>query len=779
MQLSLSMICKGELDNLIRLQPLVTPFVDEWIVVVPPGDDSIGFLEEVGAKVIVKDFTQPVEAEMVEQFKEYGLDIPADYRLFNFAAARNESLKHATGTYVLWLDADDEPVGLGELCAILEKNTKVELFDVLYDYAKDAEDNSISNHIRERVFVNNGKFTWKGAKLGLIHETIVPNEGYTPLHMSVDPDVFRVIHHSDHADQSSMRNHIALLYEYLKTNGEDARTTYYLGVEFFNRGMYDHCIKILKEYVAVGGWDEERYRAWVRIAESYHQIGDKKSSRKAYLSALDELPHYPDAYLGLGESYFSDENWGKAIEFLMTGMQKEIPNTKSAVNMVKYTFRAVTFLALAHLNIGHPGEAYKWFAKAKQLNPKHPWVNKYSDLFREAKDLDDYVRGFVKVGQIASRLYPKTMGKLAEAIPDELKDQELLLAFKRMFTTPKIWPENSIVVFCSQVLEEWGPDSLKTGCGGSEEAVIHLTKRWAEMGWDVTVFNNCPEEKTVDGVKWKRFENFNPRDIFNVLVGWRNNPFLDKKVARKKFIDLHDVPSLKYFPEKALEDVTMVAKSQFHRSLFPHLQDNNFEIIPNGVDPEQFPTSTKKENNLVWTSSYDRGLEYLLEMWSDIRKEVPDATLDIAYGFNLFDQSVAGKSVEGQLWKENMLKLLDQEGVTHHGRLNSDDVAKLYLKADVFAYPTDFPEIDCISLTKAMTAKCIPITTDFAVLKERNQGIIVEGSGADPEVRKEFKQALITLLKDREQKQNIRNNIDVSQYSWDNTASAWDELFRR
>lgn len=769
MKLTLAMIAKGELDNLKRLQPIVSPHLDEWVVVFPPNDEAIEWAKDNNIKVIVKDFTQPIEPKIRRQMKDWGIEVAKDYRLFNFAAARNESFKHATGDYILWLDADDTVEGLENLKPMLAKSS-ADMFEALYDYARDAQGNPISDHIRERVIKNNGNFEWKGAELGLIHETIVPKQ--PPLIVSIDPKRFVVVHQSDHADQSSMRNHIALLYEYLKTNGKDARTTYYLGTEFFNRKMWAAAIQIMQEYVQVGGWDEERYRAYIRMAESYHQLGEKQSSRNCFLKAIDEMPHYLDAYLGLGESYFSDQQWNKAIEFMTTALNKPLPDTKSGVDITRYTFRPATYIALAYLNSDNIPKAYEWYQRAKKLNPKHPWVEQYESLFQDAKDIDDYIRSFVKVGQLAKKHYPKTLAALAEAVPEDLQDQELLLAFKRKFTRPKVWPSNSIVYFCSSAFEEWGPDSLINGCGGSEEAVINLTKRWAAMGWDVTVFNNCPQEMTRDGVKWKRFETFNPRDVFNILIGWRNNPYLEPKVAAKKFVDIHDVPSLKYFPEESLKDVTLMVKSDFHRSLFPDLSDKNFAIINNGIDMEQFQDLPEKmRNNFVWTSSYDRGLEYLLEMWPEILKTDPNATIDVAYGWNLFDVSPRGRTEEGKQWKRKMLGLMDQQGVTHHGRLSNQEVAQLYRKADIWAYPTDFPEIDCITATKAMAAKCVPITTDFAVMKERNQGILVED-------RKDFLPQLLELMTNENKKAEIRAKLDVSAYDWDNVATRWDALFR-
>lgn len=779
MKLSLSMIAKDEIENLKRLYPLIKEYVDEWVVVVPPNDDAIVFLNSVGAKVIAKDFTQAIESTYIKDFEKYDLDVPREYRLFNFAAARNESLSNCTGDYILWLDADDEPLGLENVRGYIAGREHVDVFDAVYDYAKDREGNSISDHVRERIIRNNGKFEWKGAELGLIHETLIA-KNFRPTRLEFPRSLLTIEHipESGHDISSSTRNHIALLYEYLKTNGKDPRTTYYLGTSFFNMKQYDFCIKVLLDYVKTSGWDEERYRAWIRIAEAYHQLNDKDSSRNAYLNAIKELPNYPDAYLGLGESYYSGSMYEKAVEFIMTGLGKPIPKTKSTIDMVKYTFRPLPFLALSNMEMGRLEEAYKWFKNAKKINPNHEWIRQYSKLFEEMHDLDEYVKSFVKLGQISQKLYPETLSKLAEVIPDSIKDQELLLSFKRRYATPKTWADNSIVIFASSAFEDWGPDSLRTGCGGSEEAVIHLTKRWAAMGWDVTVYNNCPKEETRNGVHWVRFERFNPRDDFNILISWRNNPFLEPKNAKKRFVDIHDVPNNQYYTPESLKNVTVMVKSQYHRSLMPHLEDSNFSIVPNGVETARFDGGNRIKNRLVWTSSYDRGLEYLLEMWPEIKNQVPDATLDVAYGFNLFDESTRGKTDEGREWKRKMLRLLAQDGVSHRGRVSSAEATEMYNSADVWAYPTDFPEIDCITATKAMAAGCVPITTDFAVMKERNQGIIVKGDIKSAKIWNRFKAELISLLKDERRKQDIRSKIKVASFDWDRVAHEWDKKFR-
>lgn len=114
MKITLAQIAKDEKENLKRLYPLIKDHIDEWVVVIPPKDSAKQYLRDK-ATVIEKDFTQEIESEYREEMFEYRVELPEDYKLFNFAAARNESFSNATGDYILWLDADDHPEGLENL----------------------------------------------------------------------------------------------------------------------------------------------------------------------------------------------------------------------------------------------------------------------------------------------------------------------------------------------------------------------------------------------------------------------------------------------------------------------------------------------------------------------------------------------------------------------------------------------------------------------------------------------------------------------------------------
>lgn len=160
-------------------------------------------------------------------------------------------------------------------------------------------------------------------------------------------------------------------------------------------------------------------------------------------------------------------------------------------------------------------------------------------------------------------------------------------------------------------------------------------------------------------------------------------------------------------------------KSKFHRSLYPNIPDDKFVVLPNGIDPTVFDGIGKRDPRLlINTSSADRSLETFLDCFEDIKKQVPDTKAVWAYGWGVWDHTHSS-DMKKMEWKAMIQARMKELGVTEAGRLSHSGIASLYLKANIFGYPSEFAEIDCISLSKAMAGGAIPITTDFAAMGEK------------------------------------------------------------
>ena len=82
----------------------------------------------------------------------------------------------------------------------------------------------------------------------------------------------------------------------------------------------------------------------------------------------------------------------------------------------------------------------------------------------------------------------------------------------------------------------------------------------------------------------------------------------------------------------------------------------------------------KRINSVGYFSAYYRGLECLLNMWPEIRRGVPNATLDVYYGW----ESWVGLEGEDDFYHRMCAKFeeLKSEGVTVHGRVSHEELAK-------------------------------------------------------------------------------------------------------
>ena len=182
---------------------------------------------------------------------------------------------------------------------------------------------------------------------------------------------------------------------------------------------------------------------------------------------------------------------------------------------------------------------------------------------------------------------------------------------------------------------------------------------------------------------------------------------------------------------------------------------------------------------LVYKSSYDRGLIHLLEMWSEIKKEVPEATLDIFYGWNLYDKA-HGNNPQALEWKEKMVKLMEQDGVKEHGRVSKEELDKATGMCDIWAYPTDFGETNCITALDSQKMGCVPVTIAYAGLLDTvYSGILIEGDIKTKETKDKFLKELISLWKDKKrlQKEKQKGIDGAKDFAWNRIARLWMDHF--
>jgi len=182
---------------------------------------------------------------------------------------------------------------------------------------------------------------------------------------------------------------------------------------------------------------------------------------------------------------------------------------------------------------------------------------------------------------------------------------------------------------------------------------------------------------------------------------------------------------------------------------------------------------------LIYKSSYDRGLEHLLRMWPEIKKQIPEATLDVFYGWNLFTAGY-GNNPEMMAWKEEMDKLMTQDGIKEHGRVSKQALDEATSKCDIWAYPTHFGETNCITALDSQKLGCVPVTMAFAGLLDTvYSGVLIEGDIYKQETKDKFLKELFALWNDKERlaKEKQKGIDGAKKFAWPRIARLWMDHF--
>jgi len=684
----------------------------------------------------------------------------------NFLASKCETL------YYFRLDTDDSISNPENIQKIVDRaaREKISIISTYYDYAKDEWGNTNAAHYRETIIENSSQLYWNKH----IHENVLPKKNFN--FVMVQDNSLKIEHHIDrkHSLDSVKRNIKYLVAEYNKDKEKtDLRTIAYLGRSFMGVGNFKQAIFFLEHHIKGSGWSEDRYLSWCQMAHMYRAMKEYAQSTACAFEALQEIPEYPDAYFELHDTFFQQEKWKKAIEWAVMGFSKPEPRTNIIVDPSNRTWRPMMSLACCYYQVGEFEKAWKLFQKVKKYVPTMEYIKRNEKNFEDAYYHDKYVKHFTWLLAFTRDKNPDGIVDLVKSVPKELYQHNSIAKARNAFLPIKQWGEQDVEIYCGTTWESWSPKSVDSGIGGSEEAVIQLSKELTKHGYNVTVYCDCgDDEGEYDGVIYKNPVMFNNKDAHNILISWRTNIFVYGIEARKKIIWVHDLPLNMPFDKESVGSFDkIVVLSQYHASLLPDVvPKEKIFISTNGIVPEDFVglDEIRNPHRIIYASSYNRGLETILDMWSGIRKDVSDAELHIYYGWNSYDRAVASGDLRDTGWKASMLKKMQQEGVHEHGRVGHKELLKEYSKAGIFAYPCEYSgEINCIALTKAIACGCIPVTNDAYVLGERNPLAVTN---------EKFKETLLKALKG-DLKFEVPEHY-LPDNSWGMVASDWHtELF--
>ncbi len=345
-RLSLCMIVKNEEKFLPGCLESVKNIVDEMIIVdTGSSDKTVEIARSYGAKVFLFEWKN------------------------DFSLARNESIKHATGEWILILDAD-ERLNPGQEEKI-RKYLNMD-FDGLYvkviSIGKDGKE-TVNEY--PRIFRKKESVKFEGK----IHEQITPSiiksggklakTDITITHLGYAQ--------SDEVMRRKYERNLSLLLEQVKENQNDAYAYYHIGVIKILMGKKDEGIEYLKKSILIPRENSnlsDPVRAVIyNILGKYEIQNGNFSEAMKYLNDSKKLaPTQVSSYYYIGLAYAKQSNFPLAINSFENALKnlqsilKGKPLDVSVEDLIDS--EAIHFkLFFCHLNLGNFNKAKEHIAK--------------------------------------------------------------------------------------------------------------------------------------------------------------------------------------------------------------------------------------------------------------------------------------------------------------------------------------------------------------------------------------------------------------------------------
>lgn len=708
----------------------------------------------------------------------------------DFAFARNENfsmvrdymvLSKTTYDWILWIDTDDtlefdqDPQ---DMLDELDPSTQVVM--LRYDYAVDPDTETVlAVQWRERFF-----------------RTDVPTKWWYPIH-----EVCRTPIGTQYArkggvwirhwrepkleDQATRERNRRILTKARNENPGEPRFKYYLANEIYAEAalaahtgsaetmeLSEAAIKAYEDYIPEAPSPDDAYIA-------AHQVGELHRIRKDFISAIEsELrammihPTWPDAYIGIAQSYMELEDWDKC-EFWArscirnsTGDQ-ETTQVREPLNN-EYIPRLLLGIALE--NKGQLIDALAEYERIAQFN-----------LTKEVEEKIDAIHHALEVGELKSEIEPNNK-----------------VTRERLFGSR---PDKSIAFFTAPLFEPWHPKlAAKGGIGGAETCVMEVAKRFSADGWRTVVFGTPGEYEGVDpdtGVEYWNTADFLAPEKFTVFVSSRIPQVFDSMIqADYKMLWMHDVNVGDNmggdFHDRIDQVDSVIGLTDWHcnhlRRLYT-IPEEKMVKLPNGVDLSRFgdgnPNNVDRQKyKFVWSSSPDRGIDVVLSIWPEIKRRYPEAELHVYYGWNSIFRIL--ESYPDHPLKifvnsvESMLESLGREdaGIYWHDRIDQKTLAKELMTCHAWLYPTYFMETFCITAVEMQAAGVLPVVSNVAALRETVKADVlkVDGWPNNDTFKRQYLTAVETAVNSSSFYQKSLQQLGYnhsSSYTWDDAYEKW------
>lgn len=334
MKLSVSMIVKNEekyLDRTLKALKLISDIIETEIIVVDTGstDETVNIAKKYTDKVFFKEWTG------------------------NFAEMRNESIKYATGEWILIIDADEELIDCSKFIDFINSPNSNQYNTCVIKLRNFLNESltKVTDAPMPRLFKNDGKFKYEGR----IHEQpLYKAPVYTIPEGVMVFNHYGYIYEDESIRQRKMKRNEELLLKELEENPNDPYMNYQLGQNFMVLNNLNEAIHYLEKSVYLYSKNKKVYiPAIVKLASSYLFTGENVKAEKECLKYLKTDKKNIDIYYYLAVAQYRMSKFNESILnfdkyfYYMNNYSQSTQATNMACNCetMKYKSKAVIYSA--------------------------------------------------------------------------------------------------------------------------------------------------------------------------------------------------------------------------------------------------------------------------------------------------------------------------------------------------------------------------------------------------------------------------------------------------
>lgn len=764
--LCLTMIVKNESHIITKCFDSIVDYLDYWVISDTGSTD--------GTQTIIRDYFKQhgIPGELHETpWKNFGYN-----RTVAFVLAKLALLRQSFDYYFV-MDADDQLKGS---LAVFKKSSE----DVGAYYIN-IKLGSI-NYKRLQIF--NTRHRWK--YVGVLHE--YPTSDTANIVIDTIPDCYIEAGVCGDRTTSTTDKYLKdaeILLKGIQDEPDNTRYYFYIAQSYYDAGDYQNAMKYYEKRRSLGGWIEEVYYSMFRYAMSKYQLSGKMDEvQDDFIKAHQHHPTRLEALFMVVDYYrIHDPKTGYIYGKCGYSTCLTYPTDVLFVNVSIHRYKFIDSLAVCAYYAGEHSQAIQlnWhlikLSKAGEIG---------IDIDRIRKNMGYSITTNTQLTTAFSD-NPTEGCQICHDIINQGGVNQSLIGLATTYLLDNTHSEcgnlsssHNKPILCFYMgysnINYNGGNYIEMNVGESEIAAINLaiclTKHYRVFFCGQNI--RCGNHGGVEYTTPEHLHIMLGKSAVEILIISRYIHYFTefRNTAKQVYIWLHDVTPLPWLNGGSINNTgynliynqrhqinRIICLSEWHMAKIQGdagLDRDKFCVIGNGLNNSDFTgRHTRILNRFIYCSSASHSLNNILDIFPNIVREIPTATLHI---YTEIDDG----------FQQRIDKM---DYVVCHGRIPHDQVVPKFQESDVWLYiPDTFCETYCICALEAQRAGCLCFVNHIGSLPNNvgDRGVVFKDG--DDRVK-----IIAESLSDPEFVRERRHRMQEwsVEQTWENRTQQWIHQF--